>query len=672
MRSNRHSSTIGITTVLALAGVFAGCATEAASSPGELEKESTGKSEQAATAPTEDALAQAYGIFKQVFVNDGEDRTYHIGFGYHPGLSTSKVLVNGGTISGQATLDFAAGTVNATLQAPAPGGGVKGFDLYFVKNAVGRGTVKPERGDAIVKVGSFAPDLRFGPNHYALSANVGTAAFPAPGVNFDLDLIVVTPAGQSPLNAIVATGSRTLFEKRFFRERAVATLDPVVGTLATDVETNDPLVRRGAELFFRETFAGNGRTCGTCHRAADNLTLDLATIAKLPPSDPLFVVPDGLEDQTLLPHGLIRENIDGFEAPRFVERSIPHTLGLSTSIGAVATGLGLNNAPTTGIDGPPPDNRTGWSGDGSPGRGTLNEFAFGAVVQHFPLTSNRQSGSDFRIPSQGELDALEAFQLFSGRQKNVLTPVLTFGDPAAQSGRDSVLNEAQCVACHRDLIGDPSTNFNFDTGVENAPITFRTLDNMPKDDGFGLTHSDGTPGTVATGFGNGRFNVPPLFEAADTAPFFHNNAIATMEDAVAFYQSAEFLASPGSNFARPVLTTDSIGNIAGFLRTINALTNIAQIRKRVLYLGNNATPGGTAILSVAIEDTQDAIDDLTAPALSGTATANALQALRTLKLLFTNSLPFANQGSTTVMLQAAAWLDIAEHNLLTGNPNADF
>src|SRR4051812_17355238 len=130
MRLHRHSSTFGATIVLALAGVFAGCATEAAS-PAEAQMETNGVTEQAASASTEDALAQAFGIFKQVFVNDGEDRTYHIGFGYHPGLSTSKVLVGGTTVSGQATLDFAAGTVTATLQAPTAG--VKGFDLYFVK-----------------------------------------------------------------------------------------------------------------------------------------------------------------------------------------------------------------------------------------------------------------------------------------------------------------------------------------------------------------------------------------------------------------------------------------------------------------------------------------------------------------------------------------------------------
>src|SRR5687768_8749475 len=64
------------------------------------------------------------------------------------------------------------------------------------------------------------------------------------------------------------------------------------------------LVDRGRELFFSETFGGNGRTCGTCHRAEDNFGLSTQFIATLPADDPLFVA------ETV--PGLGR----GFEAPR--------------------------------------------------------------------------------------------------------------------------------------------------------------------------------------------------------------------------------------------------------------------------------------------------------------------------------------------------------------------
>ncbi len=662
--------------ILLILGASASCSGEA---PQGNAEPITGKVASAVT--TEDGLAEAYGVFKTLFTTTQppstvpESQKYHIGYGFHPGLSTSKLLgPNGAPAGGQALIDFNAGTVTATLTGPAN----TSFDLYFVKNAVGQGTVKPESFDTIHIVGTFTP-VAGQPNQYSLTANIGKAPFPQFGVNFDLDLVVVTVHGQSPTSNIIAVGARTIFEKRFFREQAGTTLDPVSGTLANFVETNDPLVQRGAFLFFNETFSGNGRTCGTCHRLLDNLTIDPAFVATLPSNDPLFVFPAGLEDPNMLPHALIRENVDGFEDPthKFVARGVPHTLSLSTSNGVVMTGIGRNNAPLTHADGPPPEQRLGWSGDGSPGRGTLIEFAFGAVVQHFTKSLNRLPGTDFRIPTQAELEALEAFQLFTGRQSSPDLGPVGFGDPAATAGQTSALGpDGQCQVCHVELRGNPGLNFDFNTGIETVPISFRTSTNMPLDGAFGVVDFDANgnpvPGTIATGFGDGQFNAPPLYDAADTAPFFHNEAFSTIEDAVAFYVSPEFQASPGANFARPTLAGNGIQNVAAFLRTINALTNIAEIRKRAIYLQNNATQGGTTIMNAMIKDTQDAINDLTTPDLSGSATANALQALTTLKLLLQNSMPFANSEPTTPMIQAEAWLQIARQDLLPTNLNNVF
>jgi hypothetical protein len=648
--------------VLAVSGGLAHCsgADPATEIHGQMERTARA----ASRVTTEDGLAEAYGVFKTLFTQNGQDQSYVIGFGFHPGLSTQKIAFNGFPVNGQATIAFGTGMVTANLTAPQDG---NTYDLYFVKNSTTQGTVKPESFDTIEKVGTFVSS----PNSpvQTLSANIGTAPFPNPGVNFDLDMVVITLHGKSPTSNVIATGARTLFEKRFFRERAGATLDPVTGTLANFVETNDPLVQRGAQLFVNETFNGNGRQCQTCHPLSNNQTIDPTFVASLPPNNPLFVFPSGLEDPALLPHAIIRENVDGFEQPttKFVERAVPHTLSMSTSIGEVGTGLGQSGNTGSGIDGPPPDQRTGWSGDGAPGRGTLNEFAFGAIVQHYTLSLNRVPGVDFRIPTQAELDGLEAFQLFSARQKNPVTSALGFGDPAAEAGMRSANGEGVCFACHQELSGVTASNLNLNTGVENLAIPFRTSTNMPKDGGFGPA-----PGTLATGFGSTRFNVPPLFEAALTPPFFHNNAVATIEDAVAFYQTPQFLGSPATQFAVPLLTPASIQNIAGFLRTLGALENIARIRKRAVYLENNATQGGTTIMNQAITDAQNAIDVLTAPELTGTATTNAISALKTIKLSLQNSLPFADNQPTTPMIQVVAWLGIAENDLLTSNPNNDF
>src|SRR5438046_10236948 len=56
----------------------------------------------------------------------------------------------------------------------------------------------------------------------------------------------------------------------------------------------DP-VAKGSEIFFNETFGGNGRTCGTCHPAENNFPLDAAFIATLPPDNPLFVAETNTE-----------------------------------------------------------------------------------------------------------------------------------------------------------------------------------------------------------------------------------------------------------------------------------------------------------------------------------------------------------------------------------------
>ena len=166
------------------------------------------------------------------------------------------------------------------------------------------------------------------------------------------------------------------------------------------------LIEKGRKLFFSETFDGNGRTCGTCHPASNNFTLDPAFIAQLSNDDPLFVaennpaLSESFENPRLMrKFGLIVENLDGFDdlENEFTMRGIPHTLGLTQSV----------DSP----EGP----RTGWSGDGAPGDGSLRAFATGAVIQHFPKTVQRVPGQDFRLPTDGELDAMEAFQLSLGR-----------------------------------------------------------------------------------------------------------------------------------------------------------------------------------------------------------------------------------------------------------------
>jgi mono/diheme cytochrome c family protein len=362
----------------------------------------------------------------------------------------------------------------------------------------------------------------------------------------------------------------------------------------------DP-VAEGERLFFDETFDGNGRTCGTCHRMEDNFGLTPAFIATLPPDDPLFVAETDpalptLENPRLMREfGMILENLDGFDdlANRFTMRGIPHTLALGTSVNSAA--------------GP----RTGWSGDGAPGDGSLRSFATGAVIQHFPRTTNRIAGVDFRLPTDEELDAIEAFMLSLGRQEDLALPLSLKGVVAARGQeifRDNTLGK--CNACHFNAgaNGDPAIfgpgggNRNFDTGVENLPDQPADLTGelVPPDDGFGVP-------------GDGTFNTPPLAEAADTGPFFHNNAVETIEGAVAFYNGDAFKNSPagqliaGATGGAINLDATQVVAVAAFLRVINALENIRQTIDLLESSKQASSERARVLLSRAVEETEDAI-----------------------------------------------------------------
>jgi len=377
------------------------------------------------------------------------------------------------------------------------------------------------------------------------------------------------------------------------------------------------LIAKGRRLFFNETFNGNGRTCGTCHPAENNLTLDPAFIATLPPRDPLFVaefVPAlrrNFENPRLMREfGMILENLDGFGDldSTFTMRGIPHTLGLRNSVASP-------NGP-----------RTGWSGDGAPGDGSLRSFAVGAVIQHFTKTLNRVAGVDFRLPTDAELDALEAFQLSLGRQTELSLPLRLKGT-VARRGQELFLDPAvgKCNVCHTNAGanaapgGNNLGNANFNTGVENLPDQPARLtgDLVPFDDGFGAP-------------GDSTFNVPSLVEAASAGPFFHNNAIETIEGAVAFYDGEAFNSSPSGQFLGGIeLDGTQIVEIAAFLRVINTLENIRQAIE--LLQGSLLGPSPrreepARLLQLALRRTDDGIRVLSGGGLHPLAVAHLRRA----------------------------------------------
>jgi hypothetical protein len=356
----------------------------------------------------------------------------------------------------------------------------------------------------------------------------------------------------------------------------------------------------GADVFFRETFGGNGRACGTCHPAENNTTIDAAFIAQLhatKPTDPLFVFETNpalahLENaDNLFSNAVILENVDGFEDPinKFVMRSVPHVLSMATSI-AADTGDGTTN---------PPVERTGWGGDGAPADGSLRSFLTGAITQHYTKTLSRVVGTDFRLPTAQELDLTNTFQRSLGRLNELdLTQVNLF-DSEANTGRQAFIDplRGRCNVCHNNAGAnfiDTHKNRNFDTQTRIATAgQIGTFDGQPFFDagfgGQGLLHPNFDVLSLGfnNGLGNGTFSPPPLIEAADTAPFFHNNAFGSeIEDAVFFYLGP-FSISPAAalltaRFGSPLNFSTPDGFAIGrFLRALNVAFNLDLAKQRV-------------------------------------------------------------------------------------------
>jgi hypothetical protein len=387
-----------------------------------------------------------------------------------------------------------------------------------------------------------------------------------------------------------------------------------------------PVVEQGRVLFSRETFNGNGRTCQTCHLPGrDQFGLTPQTIAGLPSDDPLFVFESnvnlmrlatwsqpsdlrgvitgdsgsgrilagsgdtflvlggtnltgrvrdtngnsatvvavnagdlggptpsngsrrGLEDGAMMRSGraLILENIDGF-ARREVFRASPHLLNIRLT------------APY------------GLSGEFD----NLRDFSDGAVAQHFPRSLSRISDVDFRHPTPAELTAMEAFMntISHPPEQSPLSDLDRFVTTEAQKrGRALFFSDsAKCFKCHSGPTFSQSdgslqgslagVNDNFNTGVANLQTNQFPGRELPTE-----------PAGLPAGESTRAFNTPPLFGLRLTAPFFHDGSAATIREAVRFYDSEEFVASPAGALVGAVTAAndpDEVDDLVAFLESL--------------------------------------------------------------------------------------------------------
>lgn len=231
------------------------------------------------------------------------------------------------------------------------------------------------------------------------------------------------------------------------------------------------------------------------------------------------------------------------------------------------------------------------------------------------------------------------------------------------------LPAGKCALCHQNAganlntrafvelfasVGQPvptvTGNANFSTGVNDLgalPANILDAAHNPRDGGFGKIPHDGRTalpqngnrpcnnprggfgvvtlpgGFLPPGLCEEDFNVPPLIEAADTPPFFHNNAVNTIEAAVAFYNDDALNNSVGGQLLQ-ILDTNGIGikldttqvtAVASFLRVLNALENIRQARETVSGALQEILLRGTGsnvntLLDNARADVEDALEVL--------------------------------------------------------------
>jgi len=375
---------------------------------------------------------------------------------------------------------------------------------------------------------------------------------------------------------------------------------------------------RGQRAFFDralEGLGGNGRSCADCHVPNDQFQLSPENVEQRfqnlqrrrqdnpDADDPLFRPIDADDFRAngelandfsnLRENALVRitmplpSNIAVIDpvtnqpsADRFVDlwRSVP------TVNDVAITGPDVANPWFRG-----PNAFGGYQLDGR--IATLEEQALGALINHAQVQS---------VPSQQRLDDLASFQraLFTNPRVRALSDAIAAGasplpdtdlplDDLEQQGK--VVFERACAQCHggasqsnaafpiiryHDIATqcprpvDPAGRWAFAACEPRLARNARTYEITTGTTKMRRTSSD--PGrALLTGFVGGpaprddwnKFDMPTMRGLSKTAPYFHNNSAATLEEVVDHY--IEFFKRVEANFVPgtpvpPIATTDGV------------------------------------------------------------------------------------------------------------------
>jgi len=143
------------------------------------------------------------------------------------------------------------------------------FDINLCLSYGGAGFTEPTEEDS----GSPHPSNLLIMNSQSLSRFTNFSFGDSPGFesNNNANFALATPTPNTTQNNPTGTGEET----------------NAVGQVVLPVASTTAI--QGKNLFTKERFLGNGRTCATCHLETDNFGLTPAKVATLPSTDPLFI-----------------------------------------------------------------------------------------------------------------------------------------------------------------------------------------------------------------------------------------------------------------------------------------------------------------------------------------------------------------------------------------------
>ncbi len=429
---------------------------------------------------------------------------------------------------------------------------------------------------------------------------------------------------------------------------------------------------QGKNLFTKERFLGNGRTCATCHLESESFGLTPATVASLPSTDPLFVNQVNVNTIVVNSAGSVNPTApSGTTQPSdfFIGKTITGSLGGSATVLAgtgktylILGGSSLNipgnvisdpsgNKGTLvsftpgNLSGPNPVNGEARGLEDTPlltgGRAliteningftkktfmrespnllnikhtgpfglsgeitTLQTFAAGAVEQHFTRSLLRVAGTDFRLPTTAEQDAMATFMetinLPADEDFDETNNFDKFVTTEAQKrGRDLFFGEAKCSVCHSgNVLADSDGRFGtmtgvneaFNTGVANLPIN--TIDGLPSEEDVGAAPN------------SREFSTRPLFGVKNTAPFFHDNSFTTLLEAIQFYDTAFFRASPAATQVGTIEIVGIFQNAKDIQAFLEGLVDLPFTFTRILNFGDrDVNAGPTSAMTITLTNT---------------------------------------------------------------------